>query len=422
MIFRCLRHMPKLFALAVVAFGTIVRLSFANFSVAAPNIGASASVALSRRVEPIIMPGLFAGVPIPTVFVYRYTGSAWEQIPFQVDEVDAAGSYVASEDGLMDANDELVLMSSDLGVIAPEPPNIGLPIEGFWYTVRVINPLVPGEAQMAYVVRSATLTATNTTDYVSFDTQNRQLHGTDYSIGWAPDSDHAGLDRMTIGGGADILDRTKIRVRTVGVTLTENDLPKPALTLVKDGPVRVIATRGAATTFGYRSVVDTLTILDLSSISGVNISELRLSTDLANTIGTATFYDENIPTGVVVDGVADMVPSVPFTAPWRQVSTASGSFIQLVSITGAGGTAQHYYKDDSTFDTKDTGDQQSYGDGGITVVDPTGKVISVQTRLFFLVGTQPNRGTEFNAYRQTPLTVIAAFDSVHHTYLPAIGR
>ena len=97
-------------------------------------------LALDRTIEPVIVTGVFAGRSVNDIFVYRWTGSAWEQIPFQIDERDSTGAYVANEDGVMDSNDEVVFMSGDTGMLASSSIGDALPVSGLWYRVQVTDP------------------------------------------------------------------------------------------------------------------------------------------------------------------------------------------------------------------------------------------------------------------------------------------
>ncbi len=383
--------------------------------------------ALTRDLEPVAVRGVFPGAPVNQIFVYRANGSAWEQIPFQVDEVTASGSYTATEDGLMDANDEIVFMAKDLGDEASAPISASLPISPTWYKVEVANPLAPGQKGWAYIVRSVALSVTNPTDYVRYDAVNRRINAANYAIGWA--TDHPGLDYMTLFGSGDILDRTKLRVKyriwplPQQFTLTEEDLPVADVVLVKDGAVRVIVQRSTAVTLAYASFLRTTTWIDLTGLpANIIIDEARLSTDLASAAINGTFYNENVPAGVIIDGAPDPVPATPFAQAWRQVSLDSGTMIQVMDLNSPGGTLSHYYKDDRTPDNNDTGDQKSYGDSGVKVTSPTARSIQVVSAQYVLSGRQGNRGAEFYTIFQNPLQVSWRLEGGQKAYLPLILR
>ena len=384
---------------------------------------ASGLDALTRDLEPVVVRGVFLGAPVDQLFVYRANGSVWEQIPFQVDEVTASGEYTTAEDGLIDANDEIVFMAKDLGNEASAPISASLPISPTWYKFEVADPLAPSQKGWAYIVRSTALSVTNPTDYVDYVASNQRINATNYALGWA--TDHPGLDYMTLFGSGDILDRTKLRVKGrigfIPFTLTEEDLPAADVVLIRDGPVRVILQRGTAVTLAYASFLCTTTLMDLTQLpSNLVIDGARISTDLASTAIGGTFYNENVPLGVTIDGLPDSMSSTTLTQAWRQVSLDSGTMIQVMDLGSPGGTLSHYYRDDSTFDTNDTGDGRSYGDSGITVTNPTARSLQVVSAQYVLSGRQPNRGGEFYAIFQNPLQVSWRLEGGEKAYLPII--
>ncbi len=156
---------------------------------------------------------LFDGAALEDLFVYSYAGAAWQQIPFQFDEVDASGTYTV-ENGLLDANDELVFMAMDLGDQAAASDWItDTGAQSYArYEIQVSDPLNPGQQAWAYVYRSATLSPTLPVDYVSWDAANQRLVGSTYAVGFSP-AVHAAMDSMELNGsGVDALDRGKIRI------------------------------------------------------------------------------------------------------------------------------------------------------------------------------------------------------------------
>ena len=75
---------------------------------------------LTRQRDPVVVQGsslpAFGGAPLDELFAYAYNSGTWQQIPFQFDEVEPIGNtYVVTEDGLLDANDELAFMALDAG-------------------------------------------------------------------------------------------------------------------------------------------------------------------------------------------------------------------------------------------------------------------------------------------------------------------
>lgn len=386
-----------------------------------PGSGLAAMASLDRDLEPVIVEGIFSGVPLDQIFVYRENSGAWEQIPFQIDELTGSGTYTTTEDSLMDANDEVVFMTKDLGDQATTSITTSLPISPFWYEVEVADPLSPTKKGWAYIVRSNVLTPSSAVDYADYIPTDRRISAENYTVGWA--TSHAGLDYMSLFGGGDILDRTKLRVRytlIIPFDLTEEDFPAPPLVPIRDRAVRVIVRRGSATTFAYASFMQTLMPVDLSSLPGT-LNEIRLSTDFTHTV-TGTYYDENIPTGVTIDGSPDFIATDVLTKPWRQVSLNSGTIIQIADAGSLDGDFRHYYKDDSIPDPIDTGDGMSYGDSGVQVTNPTSRQFTFQTVQYVLPDQQSNQGDQFYEMFQNPVSVKLTFHSEadHSVYLPLI--
>lgn len=421
MVNRVTRLFISLF-LSILALALLHRfLVFATPSQQVPDI--SAMSIQNRELEPVILKGVFSGLPGDEIFVYRETGGVWEQIPFQIDEVTTSGSYTSFEDGLMDSNDEIVFMAKDLGDQATTSITMSLPISLTWYEIKVTDPLSPANKVWAYIVRSSTLAPSNAVDYANYDAANKRIIATNYTIGWA--TNHAGLNYTSLFGSGNYLDRTKLRLRYFfikEIKLTEDSAllqPPPPLILNKDGPVRVIVSRGSATTFGYASFFRTTTQINLSELPGT-LLEVRVSTDLANT-AVGTYYNENVPGGVPINGTPDLVP-VSLTDAWHQISLNSGATIRIVDLGSLGGTIRHYYKDNSAPDSTDTGDGMSYGDSGVMVTTPSSKQFTIESIQYILPGMQGNRGDEFYNYFQNPLRVSAQVKAPYKVFLPVVQK
>jgi len=392
-----------------------------------PARGAQPSLAWTRTLEPAILTGdqlpEFDGVSLHDLFVYTYLGGAWQQIPFQFDEVNAGGAYTSIEDGLLDANDELAFMAMDLG-------NEATPLE--WIAdadsqtqprsqVQVTNPLNPAEMGWVYVYRSSTLSPAFG-DYVAWDAANKQVVAGTYVMGYDPNV-HVGTESLELNGsGADALDRTKIRLSItcwIGrfpfqQNLTEDDLPQQDPTPGIDGPVRVGGGTTGISSWSYYSVYQSRALLDTDvdpppHCTNVTFNWFRTSDDWLDPAGTgmapATYYDDNLPGGVLIDGNLDSVPSLPVNA-WKQVSGGQGSTVRVLDISVDGGTIQNYFKDFKDVDPDDTGDGKPYGDAGFRVDDPTGQVF-FDSLTFVLDPNQPNVGQAFRDLFDNPLQTTA---------------
>lgn len=383
----------------------------------------AASRTLDRDLEPVVVTGAaisaFFGVPTDQLFVYAYRSGTWTQIPAQVDEVTATGTYTDTEDGRLDDNDEVVFMVKDLGDQAPADLQgaDGFPNVVSWYEMEVTDPISPTHKGWAYLVHSSTLTPTFTADYVGFDLFLHRINGATYHLGYA--TPRPWMDYLTLGDSiVDILDRApKNRLCFGDSCLNESFSPRLQDDLIKDGPVRLIVRAGRVLAYGSMAswtvpVPDTL-----------GASSIRFSTDFNAAASGSIFYNAVVPEGVTVDGITDTVPSEPFS-PWWQLSTDAGTLIQVADTSSIGGTQYNYYVDDSKLDWRDTGDKRRYGDTGVYVVEPNPSFTYTFT-IYFLDGAQPNLGETYAAYFSRPLSVTAKLyqrELPEKIYLPALMR
>jgi hypothetical protein len=422
----------RLLVLFILLFLIVVGVGLTGQVVA--SMAANAKT-LDRNLEPVSICGAdvgsLVGTSIEHLFVYTYTGADWGgQIPIQVDEVTATDSYTTTEDGLLDANDEIVFMAMDLGDQAPDMASLSttLPISATWFEIEVTDPTDPAKKGWAYLVRSSVLTSSMSTDYVDYMTATQRITTSHYELGLA--TTHSGLDYLALSGSSvDVLDRTKLRVALdtpLGpVTLTEDDPTEvPPVVLVKDGPVRLILERGVSissvvgqaslstTYLAYASLLQATASLSYTPISLVTLSSVRTSVDLdsAAVVSPTTFYNANTSGGVTIDGSPDAVAETPLSY-WGQVSHTSGRLIQVADPTPAGGTQKNFYRDDSSPETPDTGQPGSYGDSGILIEGSLNQMFTTESSLFVLPPPDSgpdNVGTTYEEYFFNPLTVVAS--------------
>lgn len=393
---------------------------------------AGPTLAWTRTLEPVTLTGAdlgqFNGVNLGDLFVYAFDGSTWAQISYQFDEVDADGTYT-SEDGVLDANDELVFMAVDLGFQADtwEWVDDADAQAHSRYEVAVTDPLHPAERGWAYVYQSTTLVP-NHDDYVDWDAGNQRVVAGTYIAGYDP-SVHISMDSLELNGYAvDVLDRTKIQLSVTcyidgdpfAEVVNEEDFSGEwDIVPSVDGAVRVGGGTTEASTWSYHSLYLSDVVWDLDALTppqcdSLEIHWFRVSTDWLNPTDTGmaptTYYDSNLPGGVPIDGSPDSVPTTPPVA-WRQISGGRGSVIQVLDVSVGTGTLANYYKDDSTLDQNDTGDYMSFGDAGFRVdeADPAGLSgeLVFESVNFVLDPAQPNVGETFRAYFDEPLQATA---------------
>ena len=389
----------------------------------AGGIQASGETAVNRNEDPVVLRGSVLSstlnMPVGKIFAYAYDGAVWRQIPAQVDEVNATGNYVAAEDGLFDANDELVFMAKDLGVKAVDPPSGGgQPLVPAWYEVQVTDPLVPGASGWVYVVASSALTSVFPEDYVSFDPALHRITGENYKLGFA--TPKLWVDYLTLSDGSvDIIDRTpKLRACRSFICVNENSLPDVQDDLVKDGRVRLIFRQGKVLAYASLATVEG----SFNIPSSLAPDSLRFSTDFNASASNSTFYNAAVPGGVVVNGVPDNVPANPLST-WSQLSRATGTVVQVSDVGQVGGVQTNYYVDDQQIDNTDTGDQRRYGDNGIRVNNPN-LSFSLKFAFFFLNSSQPNIGASYVSCLQQSLIAtprLQVLQQSRQVYLPMLA-
>jgi uncharacterized repeat protein (TIGR02543 family) len=391
----------------------------------------------------------FLGEPVGDVRVYRFlhaTGQ-WEPIPFQVDELDGGDSYFNPKNGVLDPNDEIVFLAKDLGdsVSALSWVYDETAKHHVRYRFSAEDPLILGQRGWAYVFLSAELPRSQNLyvqyedpagqdDWVETDLY-RILHG-NHGL-----QHHVFLKASAGGDGIDFVDRQKIRLKgrvdlgtfgsktfilkeemdeeieiVVGVSIRirvrkkqVDYLPgavirqhrKLTLEVLITGPFfdDIVYILPFVTTF-YPTYVNAATgSLDVPAITGVQMTEMRISVDLnANSVGMV-FYNKYNTEGIRIDGISTnydntldwpgrswhlMVPDS--TYPFTVLRNTSVVTLYRLREDPPSGTAHSlYFKDDISRDDGDTGDRRSYGDTGIHLAgnDITGQ-IDFYSALFYV--------------------------------------
>ncbi|HKZ87008.1 MAG TPA: hypothetical protein VJ793_25565 [Anaerolineae bacterium] len=403
-----------------VAWLVVAGLSTAQAQSTASQVPLAAA-AVNRPQDPVVVKGAnfsaFSGTLLDDLVLHAYRSGNWTAIPFQIDEVNITGTYVISDGGLLDPNDELVFMAGDAGdsvstAIWPADTQSRLYSR---YAITVTDPLSVGGQAWVYLYRSTTLTPSSAR-YITWTESAQTATAISYTAAFSPAA-FVGLSDLFINGrSADILDRQKFRAQIFFLTLNEETLRTfvPAtVTLPAVGPIRAAASDGGSRTAFYGSRIDFDVTLDLSILGGFLPDFIRTSFDwISPTIsGITTYYDSNTAGGVTIDGVTDAVPTTP-PNDWFQVNGGAGGPGGLVAaipnVDTSGGALSNYYTDDSTCDPGDTGDHQCYGDAGLRIDGP-GPVISFTLVAYVLPpGTTANVGETYFERADNPLTAAVA--------------
>lgn len=351
----------------------------------------------------------FGGTALTQLFLYAYRDDVWTQIPWQFDEVKS-GLIVANEDGKLDADDQLVFMASDCGDQAPPGAWIDNANSRLYprYEIAVSDPLDPGKQAWAYLYRAQGLASTVTQDYANYDAAQNLVMANQYLIKLLQAK--VGVNRLEMNGsGVNVLDRTKIRayVPSMHRWYTEEDVPYPSIVLVRDGRVRVVASARYGNTeqisiVGYRTRFD-YDVLRLPVPA--QASQARVSIDQNTEANGSIYYDANTLGGVTVDGAPDALTITPPTT-WFQFSERTGTAVAMIDYQGAEVVAT-YYKDDQTVDPADTGDKMSWGDAGLSTVNPNATV-RLTFVVYILPPLQPCIGATYRTYADHPLLAQAS--------------
>lgn len=406
----------------------------------------------------------FVGEAIDSLVLYRYTpAEGWTRIPFQIDEVNNANGKYEPEDGVIDANDELVFMARDAGSPAEGDGNFApeAGVDRRW-KIEVHDPL---SATTAYV-------------YLFKKTGNEAE--VDGYMGYTADAAGAGADTILTSGyvqghgqtgwiesvqivqngsiGADIVDRQKLRVKgTIRIPFFNQEYEaNEAESLefdsvrVQVGPVRIFRRlflrlippfQGLPPIhadlefqyFPYSSIVSAKNAEIDSAIANLaGIELIRQSIDLNAQATGMQFYNDSNLVGITVDGVADtpkrgipVSPEIAFLA----VNGAQGMLLNIIEVPALGDSQQLYYHDDasgsaSTADgTTDTGDNSSYGDFGVQI---NGSKIRGRVSLDFFMYYLPQQADpvamaqRIRSETTTPLEINAVLEvnNPSHVLLP----
>jgi len=416
---------------------------------------AAQTLAADRQYEPVILTGKefpeFSNntAALSQLFLYKYGGGAWTQIPFQFDEVEpdsitpANSTYFRRGDGRLDDQDELAIMARDAGDKAPTNAwiNDASALTSQRYEIELTDPVNSNKGYV-YLFRSTTLSVQPTVkDYVTYVAPPQAGKGNDVIRGQSYEEGHLeqnGTSNSLVvsvsenGSGTNFLDRVKLRFQIIGLlNFSEDNFNLLSPVVVRDGRVRLIrelrerlSAFGSNIDFpiliryyGYSSVFGTA--LNLNNLpSGIRVTLLRQSFDFAANVSGAKWHNQNFTTPVTVTGSAgnlNTAQAVVVAEPnfnWYMLSSAHGSLINIFSLPGTLGTSRRFYFHDAASGTNDntleTGDGKSYGDGGFlaTGTDIKG-VFNLLVTSYMLGKDQPRTvGETLHNQASKPLTWI----------------
>ena len=311
---------------------------------------------------------------------------ALRPIPFQVDERSAGENGkldwvlpmgpkggLVKDDGLLDADDELVFMAKDLGTQAEQeivqeliPPII---------EIHVSDPLT-GKTVVAYLAAASGSPRLSEVDYVEFNDELDSVESPVYRISHPlefPMSNNENMVKKEAGGsGMDLIDIHKQRSL---VTMFFNTLKiekfytdwSSELSAYKDGPVRVMRRMEHRLFLAWNIKSPRLKSISiylrdyfwfpaelnvpfrLSSI--VTFFRVYQATDFSKEVLGMQFFSNSVPQGVLMDGVLSPeereLPGLD--QEWQLVSGAHGTWFNRIHLGPGLEKIQRalYYTDDA---------------------------------------------------------------------------
>jgi hypothetical protein len=377
---------------------------------------------LNRPADPVVLTGAqlpkFATTKPAQMLGFAWTGTAWKQIPIQIDERALLNLGTVYHGGFntnvtvlgytstktwagkdanknFDSNDELAFMARDSGSAAPGSAQPVGTKAGTGVRVRITDPLAPGSEGYVYLFRKGPgggkLKPGAGAQYVKYTFKTLGgAYKAKYKFAAGPNpedslvtapyyqhhfSDRWASDRINVtapgSSGVDILDRHKAMFGPGVCGRSEDtfDAGEGAFITNTVGPVRAIRSYVGANSgpntqrehVFYDRREDIRTNLRVHAIPGI-----MDFFDYSPAASGMTYRNNVNPGGVTIDGNPDS--PVAGAPTWEQVTGPQGSMTMVASVatsfTPTGVTS--YYLDDSTPPvTQCTGDAFAYGSSGI---------------------------------------------------------
>jgi len=448
------------FGLALVACAFAATAAFAIDPALTPTT--SAGNGPSVEDEPILVRGVLlperVGFPIDELNLFRWNGTAFESVPFQIDErVDhtfSPGSEFAvvqnihdifnEDDGNLDDDDELVFLFESAGERAPQGALWPEGADGLMHELSVQD--VTGEVTVprwVYLFGGALTDLPATENFVNWDlTRTSSIETELYALDF--------VDRWLLlgyrvlapcGDGGDLIDRVKGRA---GVAVNQGETEElwngGAIFLGgKIGPVRAVRyVRGAAS--GFNTVHHDIIY------PGVWERNIRLR---VHPLDNIWFYVDWLPgrvdtlfssldrrSGIAIDGSPENLGTVLPT--WELVRGNGGGLVMLYDVPPSPFVLEQkrYYRDDDEFNDQPLyppgyadEDDVSIGAMGIHLRSLSGQetdTIPVTLRAYPLCGGvgDMDAGTGYRALWDNPpvVTVTATFGEVSPIRDLDVGR
>lgn len=400
-------------------------------------------------------------------FKYDALNNTWQPVPFQFDDKDKEGRYFRDDqDGIVDANDEMVVLPEDLGdkselhqwLLDDNSKN------SFRLELEYTDPLNPTNKGWLYLYRGVALSSPPA-DYVNYIAGpiNKPAADTIKTAAFTLGHNANGwMDYLQLNGNIkdDLIDRFKLRLAGDGILVPPYEINEDFVEaasgadVVKyyQGSVRSFHTIRAAILleklnlplipdravfdynyqyFPYSFYIAAETDIDAGMLAVFGVRIIRQSLDFNEKAYGMKVYSLFNDSLILIDGSMDSFNNNVdnnSAQNWIMASGDNGTILLIFDISLMKNSKRElYYRDDknssSTSDnTQDTGDNISYGDMGVMIKATGDALITdrliVKYKGYFLPekNVDAQFGKEIMLWEKNPVMLSA----VEQTYNPSL--
>lgn len=360
------------------------------------------------------LPGL-VGQPVDAIAAIARPGGP--RLLLQIDERDAEGLIVESEDGVFDADDLLVLLVEDLEP-GEWPAEVSPPIQPA-HTVHTTDPLGGPEGFIYLgILDPAAPFAPEPPARMRYEPAEGRIASSSYAVDFAQPSQDGFVGPKALRfspAGPNLIDRLKIRftvrILFTATVYTEEDIaadpdvqaaegPPPRI-----GPLRiVIGADGVNAALPGRMTMIRGAYEEVDLPFGTTLEDLRIALDLSPAALGASYHDSNTAEPFAIDEKPERGPERLPT--WRELHFAQGRLVLLPKQGSTESSARQTWDDGGTVPGTDTGDKRLIGQVGVRAAGtiPLGQA-DFPGEMVFLPADHPLTAEQLAAQVAAPLRV-----------------
>jgi len=412
---------------------------------------------LERNNDPVVLEGSdlqhFNNVDVSNIYVWAYRGGDWQQVVFQIDQVNGMWEYDLAHKmyqpdaspTILDSDDELCFMAGETGdqVDASQwAPGADTTTDRL--ELEVTDPITSNKG-WAYIFYHSSAPSWTTASYVSWNEATNTLTAENYTMDY-PDNDarYAYFEDLTInanggGDGGEFIDREKILSTRRYLFFTQHYCEQEWETQwagddddgvtsengVAIGPVRLVrhwrmgwdiaggsewGEKKSYNVFYYKTSI--LKKEHGKFWGSTTHMDDRNSIDHVLTTPAASYWDNHGNTATL-NGVADDSYTNTNVLSWYQVSSPHGSYVMTCDKMPSpipGTTESSLFYDGSGINDNDGGrtgaSAGKFGDIAMDRMVGLDSVTQWDTDywMFLLPASLPNSGSEYYDYSQNEMT------------------